>query len=124
MNVNLLQGLGSSPDAVGGTNGDANAALRRHRAWQSAMEQAQLANWFKPGDETAGDASAAPPTRTTTAALIGRFSSDPSASPAPEDGAPQDGPASAAQEPSARAVAPEPTNAPAAAREHAAGRGA
>lgn len=41
--------------AADGRGTDPAAAGRRHQAWQTAMEQAQLAQWFKPGQ----DASAA-----------------------------------------------------------------
>jgi hypothetical protein len=73
MNVNLLQGL---PSVAAGTGdaapGDANAALRRHRAWQSAMEQAQLANWFKLGAGSNGDPAETPQARTFAPALLTR----------------------------------------------------
>lgn len=115
MNVNLLQGPGSGSDAAGGAAGDANAALARHRAWQSAMEQAQMANWFKPGGDASGNASHVAPARTPTAALIRRIAPDFSASPAAGDEAPQDSPTRAAQETSARAARLTPAKAPSAA---------
>ena len=102
MNINLLQGPGAGTDGAGGVAGDANAALRRHRAWQSAMEQAQLANWFKPDAGTSGAASSAPQARTLTASLLGRPTSGPAPSADAEpqvDAAPQAATASGASQP-------------------------
>lgn len=115
MNVNLLQGPGAGADAVG-TGGDANAALRRHRAWQSAMEQAQLANWFKPGASTSGAAPGAPQARAATATLLGSRSSQPADSPGTAQATPQEGQLSRSPEEATRATNPEPAKASSTAR--------
>jgi hypothetical protein len=49
MNVNLLATPAGAPGAASPEPREPSDALQRHRAWQSAMEQAQLATWFKPG---------------------------------------------------------------------------
>lgn len=110
MNVNLLQGLFIGTDPVGGAAGDANAALRRHHAWQSAMEQAQMANWFKPGGATSSNVSTAPAAHAATATLLAQSSSESSAQSAPAASA--DG---VMQVPEASRESPAPSQASAAA---------
>ena len=52
MNLSLLNHIATDGPARGNEErSNADAAARRHHAWQSAMEQAQLADWFKPAQE-------------------------------------------------------------------------
>lgn len=53
MNIPYSGGLGLEAEMLpAGESSAVRVASRRHHAWQSAMEQAQLAGWFKPGLDT------------------------------------------------------------------------
>lgn len=80
MNVAVLAQLGVEAQAPNDERSSAGAAARRHHAWQSAMEQAQLADWFKPGRD-AGDAQEQSQEKT------GEAAAKLSAAPAPSQGA-------------------------------------
>lgn len=64
MSIPYSGGLGLEPEALTRVEPPpVRLASRRHHAWQSAMEQAQLAGWFKPGLDAgpAREPAAVPP---------------------------------------------------------------
>lgn len=63
MNIGSLAGFKANPSSIDGP-APPDIAVRRHHAWQSAMEQAQLSGWFKPsgdaGQQQGGQATGRP----------------------------------------------------------------